>query len=76
MKTKFKETLSKELAARWHEPQYSRASQQTTPEEWADRLTEGLAKNLASKDGEAVKATLKTLGIKNTYKAIVEYLSA
>jgi hypothetical protein len=32
--------------------------------------------NLASKDGEAVKATLKTLGIKNTYKAIVEYLSA
>jgi len=39
-------------------------------------MVDSLAAGSASKSGTGIQATLKILGIKNTYKAISEYLRA
>lgn len=38
------------------------------------RMAEALEKGTYNKDGRALKATCKELGVKHTYKAINEYL--
>lgn len=51
-------------------------SAQPTPyilERLAMRMTDGMLAGTANKDGDAVKAACKTLGIKHTYKAIKEF---
>lgn len=39
-----------------------------------ERMAEAFRRGSFSKDGRAIRATLKALGIKPTYKAIREYL--
>ncbi len=51
------------------------ASEMYTPTEFAKLLTSTAAIGCADIKGPAVKATCKALGIKNTYKAIKEFLS-
>lgn len=41
----------------------------------AKKIVQGLANGTANKDGKAIKATCKALGINYTYKAIEEYLN-
>jgi hypothetical protein len=55
-------------------PEYALVSRQTSAHDLAVRMTESLMKGSASKDGRAIKSTCNALGIKYTYKAIVEYL--
>jgi hypothetical protein len=46
-----------------------------TIEGLAIRMTAGLLSGAANKDGDAIKGTCKQLKIKQTYKAIREYLT-
>ncbi len=55
-------------------PKYALVSKQISAHDLAAKMTEGLLKGSASKDGRAIKSTCKALGIKYTYKAIAEYL--
>ena len=55
-------------------PEYALVSRQTSAHDLAVKMAEGLIKGSASKDGRAIKSTCKALGIKYTYKSIVEYL--
>jgi len=56
------------------DPWYAQAASMMTPAEMARKMTNGLAAGTASKDGESVRQTCRTLGIPHTYKAIREYL--
>jgi hypothetical protein len=58
-----------------HDPSYATVVKQTTPREYAERYTQALRERNASKDGKAVIATCKKLGIRNTYQAIEAYLN-
>jgi hypothetical protein len=53
---------------------YAYAASRTNPTDLARKMTIGLSTGQASKDGDGIKLTCKELGIKNTYKAIREYL--
>ena len=55
-------------------PEYARVAKQISAHDLALKMTEGLMKGSASKDGRAIKSTCNALGIKYTYKAIAEYL--
>ena len=55
-------------------PEYARIAKQISAHDLAVKMTEGLMKGSASKDGRAIKSTCKALGIKYTYKAIADYL--
>lgn len=44
--------------------------------ELATKMTDGLIKGSASKDGDAIKATCKELKIPQTYKAIQAFLNS
>ena len=46
-----------------------------TPLDYAIKTVEGLIANTVCKEGKGVKSTCKQLKIKNTYKAIQEFLS-
>ena len=54
--------------------EYAMAKSRYTPEELAEKMTSGLLNGTADKDGKAIRNTCKVLGLKNTYKAIKEYL--
>lgn len=53
---------------------YSMAKARYTPAELAEKMTMGLKRRDANKDGEGIKRTCKALGIKYTYSAIQAYL--
>ena len=59
-----------------NDPKYAYIASRCTPSELAYKVTLGLAKNKADKDGEGVKSVCKLLKIQYTYKAIYEYLNA
>ena len=59
-----------------NDPEYAYSAQRTTPEALAGKMTVGLAKGSANKDGLGIKRTCKALGIKYTYTAIRAYLTA
>jgi len=58
------------------DPGYSFVAERTTPQILAAKMTRLLPTKEASKEGKAVPATCKILGIKCTYKAIAAYLNA
>lgn len=55
---------------------YAYVAQRLTPAEHAAKMTAALATHGADKDGDAVKATCKALGVKHTYKAIRKFLAS
>lgn len=72
----FQTTLAGEYARLFaSDPRYAYVATRATPEELAQRMSFGLLKGGASKDGEGIKSTCKALGIKYTYKAIRDYLT-
>jgi len=73
---RFKSVLTDQYRGLFKKPEYAIAAKKNTPEESAARMVDSLAAGSASKSGTGIQATLKILGIKNTYKAISEYLRA
>lgn len=71
---KFVTTLTAEYIRLFQTPQYASAAKLHTPASMAEKFTAGLALGTVQKDGEGVRNTCKALGIKNTYKAIKEFL--
>jgi len=73
------QTFRDTLAAQYHDlfntPDYAIAAARMTPEALATRMTDGLIKGTANKDGDGIKRTCKILGIKPTYAAIKQYLN-
>lgn len=59
-----------------NDPEYGYSATRTTPAALAQKMTLGLARNEASKDGRGIKTACKALGIAYTYKAISTYLTA
>jgi hypothetical protein len=57
-----------------NDPEYAYSAAHTTPEALAGKMTVGLAKGSANKDGAGVRRACKTVGIKHTYAAIRAYL--
>jgi hypothetical protein len=55
---------------------YQRKLVAATPTELAHKVSVGLATGEANKDGEGIKRACKAVGIKHTYKAIQDYLTA
>lgn len=58
------------------DPEYSFSASRTTPAALAEKMTAGLKKGSANKDGTGIKNTCKALGIKHTYQAIRAFLGA
>ena len=73
---KFLGQLELEYGELFKHPDYSVAARLHTPTTLAWKMTDGLEKGTANKDGEGIKRTCKALGIAYTYKAIAEYLKA
>lgn len=59
-----------------NDPEYAYAASRVTPTELAYKMSVGLATGEANKDGEGIKRACKAVGIKHTYKAIRDYLTA
>ena len=59
-----------------NDPEYAYSATRTTPAALAEKMTIGLARGEANKDGQGIKTTCKALGIAYTYKAIAAYLTA
>lgn len=72
----FQTELTKQYLALYEsDPSYEYSRKHITAFDLAEKMTEGLYKGTASKDGEGIKRTCKALKIKVTYKAIQEFLS-
>lgn len=56
-------------------PEYSYSASRTTPEALAAKMVAGLTQGTANKDGEGIKKACRQCGIKQTFKAIQEYLN-
>jgi hypothetical protein len=75
--TVFRNELTRQYEALFaNDPNYAYAAARTTPAALADKMTAGLATGGANKDGDGIKRTCKTLGIKHTYRAIAAFLNA
>jgi hypothetical protein len=72
---KFENELRKNFEFLFLDIRYRYAANHRTPAELAARMTYSLLNGTADKNGKGIKLTCKALGIKNTYKAIQEYLS-
>jgi hypothetical protein len=59
-----------------NDPEYGYSASRTTPAALAQKMTIGLARGEANKDGKGIKRACKALGIAYTYKAISAYLTA
>jgi hypothetical protein len=59
-----------------NDPEYAYAASRAAPTELAYKMSVGLATGAANKDGEGIKRACKAVGIKHTYKAIQDYLTA
>lgn len=79
MKTSNQHRFSEALCAAYRtlflEPEYALAAARTTPAELSEKMTQGLSTGGADKDGKAVQQVIREFGIKNTYKAIREFLN-
>lgn len=64
----FQNAYLAEIAAR-------QASGELPQGDWAQKMLDGIISGDAAIDGPACKAVCKTLGLKNTYKAIAAYLA-
>lgn len=74
-KQKFQEELEKQYEVLFAtDKDYAYAASTSTPKELAEKMTGGLIRGSASKDGDGIKRTCKKLGIKHTYKGILEFL--
>ena len=56
--------------------EYAYAASLHTPESLAAKMTASMAADNANKDGEGIKRTCKSLGIKHTYAALRAYFAA
>ena len=72
----FRDVLANQYRDLFTTPDYAMSAARMTPEALATRMTDGLIKGTANKDGEGIKRTCKRLGIKYTYAAIKSYLNA
>jgi hypothetical protein len=74
-KDRFREVYARQLAKaiKEHPEEYSPG---IDPQKLAEKMTESFAKGSANKDSRAVRATLKELGIKDTYAGIKEFLTS
>lgn len=71
----FRDTLAVQYRELFTSPAYSTAAARMTPEALATRMTDGLIKGAANKDGDGIKRTCKALKIPYTYAAIKSYLN-
>jgi hypothetical protein len=73
-----RETFMNELARQYAElfktPDYAFVAGNTTAEELAKTMTDGLTRGTANKDGLGIKRTCKALKLPYTYSAIEGYL--
>jgi hypothetical protein len=72
----FKTILASNYVKLFETPEYALAASRYSPEALAEKMTAGLISGSANKDGDGIRMTCKHLGIKTTYKAIREYLTA
>ena len=72
---KFIEVLTKHYEELFKNPKYHVAAAKFTPSSLAVTMTAALVAGNGDKDGDGIKLTLKELGIKNTFKAVKEYLN-
>lgn len=73
--TRFAIVLMDQLKTLFETPEYATAARKYTPEQAALKYTLNLAAGKMDKDGRAIVATCKALGVSHTYKAIGAYLS-
>ena len=57
------------------DPAYTQAKALNTPGQLAEKMVIGLAVGKARKNGRGVVTACQACGIKNTYKAIAEFLT-
>ena len=73
-KDRFQTVLTDQYRQLFESAAFAMCAARYTPEQLAEKFTQGLMDGTASNDGDGVKRTCKALGIKSTYKAIKEYL--
>ena len=71
---RFRRTLTANYMELFKQPDYSLAALRHTPAGLAEKMTNGIMQGTASIDGDGIRRTCKTLGIKPTYKAINQFL--
>lgn len=59
-----------------NDPEYAYSASRTTPKALASRMASLLMTGDANKEGEGIKRACKACGIKQTYKALSEFLQA
>lgn len=75
-KETFKNQMTKEYKVLFDtDPDYEFAAKRNTPDDLAEIMTNALSAGTGSKDGKAIKATCKALGIKHTYVSISLFLN-
>jgi len=57
-------------------PEYAYSASMTTPKALTEKMSNWLITGGANKDGDGIKHACKACGIKQTYKAISEYLKS
>jgi len=72
---KFQAELTAQYTRLFATTEYAMVAARYTPESLAEKMTSGLIKGIANKEGRGIENTCKTLGIKYTYKAIAAFLS-
>jgi hypothetical protein len=74
-KDNFRNVLTKHYIKLYETPDYVMAKSKYLPGDLANKVVEGLIDDAANKSGKGIQLTIKELGIKNTYKAIKQYLN-
>ncbi len=74
-KYKFTVILADQYQQLFELPQYTAAARKHLPLGLAEKMVAGILDGTASIDGDGIKRTCKALGIKNTHKAIKEFLN-
>jgi len=59
-----------------NDPDYGYAAAHCTPQDLAEKMTDGLTRDVANKDGKAILAVCRMLGIKHTYDSIRKFLAS
>jgi hypothetical protein len=57
------------------DPEYSYSAATISPESLARKITDGLHRGTANKDGEGIKRACKAMGINQSYKAIQAFFN-
>jgi hypothetical protein len=58
-----------------YDPAYALAGARTTPTDLADRMVQALANGTANIEGEGIRRACRAVGIRQTRKAIRDYLT-